>query len=85
MGKTTLLKTLVGILPATGGDIRFEGASITRAPSHQRARRGIGYVPQGRGIFPGLTVRDNLRFAWVAVGRRVGRERAETTSTKASR
>ena len=72
MGKTTLLKTLVGILPATAGDIRLEGASIARMPSHRRARRGIGYVPQGRGIFPGLTVRDNLRFAAVAVGRRVG-------------
>ena len=72
MGKTTLLKTLVGILPATTGDIFFEGTSVTRAPSHQRARCGIGYVPQGRGIFPGLTVRDNLRFASIAVGRRVG-------------
>jgi branched-chain amino acid transport system ATP-binding protein len=72
MGKTTLLKTLIGILPATAGDIRLEGASITRSGSHQRARLGIGYVPQGRGIFPGLTVRDNLRFAAVAVGRRTG-------------
>jgi branched-chain amino acid transport system ATP-binding protein len=72
MGKTTLLKTLVGILPPTDGDIRYDGASIARTPSHQRARRGIGYVPQGRGIFPGLTVRDNLRFAAVAVGRRGG-------------
>jgi branched-chain amino acid transport system ATP-binding protein len=72
MGKTTLLKTLVGILPASAGDIRLDGATITHASSHQRARRGIGYVPQGRGIFPGLTVRDNLRFAAAAVGRRNG-------------
>jgi branched-chain amino acid transport system ATP-binding protein len=70
MGKTTLLRTLVGILPATSGEIRFEGAPITLAPPHQRARLGIGYVPQGRGIFPGLSVRDNLRFAAVAVGRK---------------
>jgi urea ABC transporter ATP-binding protein UrtE len=70
MGKTTLLRTLIGVLPATGGSIEFEGASITRAPAHKRARRGIGYVPQGRGIFPGLTVRDNLRFAAFAVGRK---------------
>jgi branched-chain amino acid transport system ATP-binding protein len=70
MGKTTLLKTLIGILPATSGDIRFDGVSISGVPSHRRARRGIGYVPQGRGIFPGLTVRDNLTFAAVAVGRR---------------
>jgi urea ABC transporter ATP-binding protein UrtE len=69
MGKTTLLRTLIGILPATSGEIRFQGASIAPAPPHRRARIGIGYVPQGRGIFPGLTVRDNLRFAAVAVGR----------------
>jgi branched-chain amino acid transport system ATP-binding protein len=45
---------------------------ITRASSHRRARLGIGYVPQGRGIFPGLSVRDNLRFAVAALGRRQG-------------
>lgn len=70
MGKTTLLKTLVGILPATGGEIRFQDAPVTRLSCHGRVRRGIGFVPQGRGIFPGLTVRDNLRFAAVAIGRR---------------
>ena len=70
MGKTTLLKTLIGILPASSGQIRFEGVSIARLPSHGRVRRGMGYVPQGRGIFPGLTVRDNLRFAAIAIGRR---------------
>ncbi len=72
MGKTTLLRTLIGILPATSGEIRFQGSSITQAPPHRRARLGIGYVPQGRGIFGGLTVRDNLRFAAVAVGRSEG-------------
>jgi branched-chain amino acid transport system ATP-binding protein len=69
MGKTTLLRTLIGILPATSGEIRFQGALIAQDPPHRRARAGIGYVPQGRGIFPGLTVRDNLRFAAVVVGR----------------
>ena len=69
MGKTTLLRTLIGILPATSGEIRFQGALIAQDPPYRRARAGIGYVPQGRGIFPGLTVRDNLRFAAVAVGR----------------
>jgi branched-chain amino acid transport system ATP-binding protein len=69
MGKTTLLRTLIGLLPATSGEIRFQSASIGHDPPHRRARAGIGYVPQGRGIFPGLTVRDNLRFAAVAVGR----------------
>jgi len=66
MGKTTLLKTIVGLLPAASGKIRFEGRAIERLPAHARARRGIGYVPQGRYIFPGLTVRENLRFAAVA-------------------
>lgn len=63
MGKTTLLKTVIGILPATGGEIRLDGVPITTEPAHRRARRGIGYVPQGREIFPRLTVLENLRFA----------------------
>ncbi|HTW29373.1 MAG TPA: ABC transporter ATP-binding protein [Acetobacteraceae bacterium] len=62
MGKTTLLKTLIGHLPATGGSIGFEGRDITRLPPALRARAGIGYVPQGREIFPNLSVRDNLRM-----------------------
>ncbi len=64
MGKSTLLKTLMGLLPATGGQIAFEGTPITRLPTWRRSRLGFGYVPQGRGIFPGLTVRENLHFAW---------------------
>lgn len=70
MGKTTLLKTLIGILPATAGKITFAGNVVTSAPAHRRARAGMGYVPQGRGILPGLTVRDNLLFAAAAVGAR---------------
>ena len=66
MGKSTLLKTLMGLLPATGGQIGFEGAQITRLPTWRRSRLGFGYVPQGRGIFPNLTVRENLHFAWSA-------------------
>ena len=64
MGKSTLLKTAMGFLPATSGTIRFHGTEITRMNPNERAGRGIGYVPQGRGIFPQLSVRDNLRFAW---------------------
>jgi urea ABC transporter ATP-binding protein UrtE len=64
MGKTTLLRTLMGYLPATDGAVRFDGADITRLPTHQRARRGLGLVPQGREIFPALTVRDNLRMGY---------------------
>ena len=68
MGKTTLLRTLIGLLPASAGRVRLDGADVTRAPSHQRARRGLGYVPQGREIFPALSVHDNLRFAVAARG-----------------
>ncbi len=68
MGKSTLLKTLVGQLPATAGRIDFAGSDITHAPTHQRARRGLRYVPQGRQIFPGLTVRDNLRMGAAGAG-----------------
>jgi branched-chain amino acid transport system ATP-binding protein len=62
MGKTTLLKTLMGELPATAGLIRFAGRDITHSTMAVRARAGLGYVPQGRGVFPGLTVRENLRL-----------------------
>lgn len=68
MGKTTLLETLVGLLPATAGSIEFEGRSLVRMAPHQRAALGISYVPQGRGIFPGLSVRENLAFALAARG-----------------
>lgn len=64
MGKTTLLKTIMGFLPATSGSVRFHSTDITKMSPYERAGMGIGYVPQGRGIFPQLTVRDNLRFAW---------------------
>ena len=64
MGKSTLLKTVMGFLPAKSGTIRLDGDDITRLPPHERARRGVGYVPQGRGIFPKLSVRDNLRMAF---------------------
>jgi branched-chain amino acid transport system ATP-binding protein len=62
MGKTTLLKALMGFLPATGGHVRLDGKDVTTAEPFQRARLGLGYVPQGREIFPGLTVYDNLRM-----------------------
>ena len=67
MGKTTLLRALMGYIPATAGRVVLEDADITRAEPYRRARAGIGYVPQGRDIFPGLSVRDNLRMG--AVGR----------------
>jgi branched-chain amino acid transport system ATP-binding protein len=62
MGKTTLLKALMGFLPATGGLVRLDGHDVTAVEPYRRARLGFGYVPQGREIFPGLTVYDNLRM-----------------------
>ena len=62
MGKTTLLKALMGFLPATGGRVLFGRDDVTALEPYRRARLGLGYVPQGREIFPGLTVLDNLRM-----------------------
>ncbi len=62
VGKTTLLKCLMGLVPAKTGTVRFDGRAITGVPSHARVRAGIGYVPQGREIFPRLTVEENLRM-----------------------
>ncbi|WP_150526673.1 amidase [Roseibium sediminis] len=64
MGKTTLLKTLMGFIAPTSGTVRFHEQDITYSTPYERARRGVGYVPQGRGIFPQLSVRENLTFAW---------------------
>ncbi|MDP6654192.1 MAG: ABC transporter ATP-binding protein, partial [Gammaproteobacteria bacterium] len=65
MGKTTLLKTLMGMVPATSGRIEFDGVDISDEPAYERSRLGLGYVPQGRGIFPQLSVYDNLRMGVV--------------------
>ena len=60
VGKSTLLKCLMGLLPAATGTITFDGNDITKQASHRRVKAGIGYVPQGREIFPRLTVQENL-------------------------
>ncbi|SNR33224.1 ABC transporter ATP-binding protein [Puniceibacterium sediminis] len=62
MGKTTLMNTLMGHLPATSGTVRFNGQDITRLSPHKRSRAGLGLVPQGRQIFPDLSVHENLRM-----------------------
>ncbi|HTC82496.1 MAG TPA: ATP-binding cassette domain-containing protein, partial [Acidimicrobiia bacterium] len=59
-GKTTLLKTIAGLVGATGGEIRFQGRPVTRAGPHIRARQGICLIPEGRGVFRRLSVRENL-------------------------
>src|SRR5690606_953960 len=60
VGKTTLLKCIMGVLPIASGAIRFNGEDITTLAPHQRAARGIAYVPQGRDIFARLTVEENV-------------------------
>ena len=60
VGKTTFLKSLIGLLEPRNGEILLEGNSLKRKPPHQRARAGVGYVPQGREIIPFLTVEENL-------------------------
>jgi branched-chain amino acid transport system ATP-binding protein len=60
MGKTTLMRTIAGQIGASSGTIRLDGLDLTGLPSHARARRGLGYVPQGRAIFPTLSVHENL-------------------------
>ena len=66
VGKTTLMKNIVGLLKPSAGTIMLENQGIERFPAHKRIRSGIGYVPQGRMIFPKLTVTENLRIGLVA-------------------
>jgi urea transport system ATP-binding protein len=63
VGKTTLLKSLMGVVPVKTGSVQLDGQDITRDTPYERVRKGVGYVPQGREIFGRLTVEDNLR-AW---------------------
>jgi urea transport system ATP-binding protein len=70
VGKTTLLKTIMGLLPVKSGEIRFGDIELAREASERRAEHGIGYVPQGREIFGQLTVAENLRIGLTARGRR---------------
>lgn len=70
MGKTTLLRTLIGALRASAGSVRFADQEVTRLAPHGRARRGMAYVPQGRDIFPSLSVLDNLRMGTFKTGER---------------
>src|ERR1700704_5157510 len=62
VGKTTLLRCLMGMLPVRSGSVAFGGREITQLKPYERAKLGIGYVPQGREIFPRLTVSENLRM-----------------------
>jgi branched-chain amino acid transport system ATP-binding protein len=66
-GKTTTIESVMGLLPVKSGTIRFRDQEITRLPPHERARRGMGYAPEDAGIFPDLTVAENLMISeWLA-------------------
>ena len=77
VGKTTLLKTAMGLVPAASGAIRFDGRDITRLAPYQRVRLGIGYVPQGREIFNRLTVEENLLMGLAPLAGRAARKLPE--------
>jgi branched-chain amino acid transport system ATP-binding protein len=77
MGKTTLMKTAMGFLRPTRGAIAFEGHDLTRLTPHEIARHGIGFVPENRRIFPGLTVRENLELGLSAVAGSPGAHRRQ--------
>jgi branched-chain amino acid transport system ATP-binding protein len=62
VGKTTTLRAIMGLVPKSRGTVEFDGIDLARCPPHEVPRRGIGYVPQGRGIFPNLTVLENLNI-----------------------
>ena len=77
VGKTSLLRAITGAHPVSGGRIVWEGADITRLPTHERARRGVAWVPQGRDIFPLLTVRENLESGFAVLPRGARKVEAE--------
>ncbi|MFD2354559.1 urea ABC transporter ATP-binding subunit UrtE [Nonomuraea ferruginea] len=76
VGKTTLLNTIMGVLPATSGAVTFDGRDVTRLPTHERARLGMGYVPQGHQCFPQLSVLGNLLVTMEAA--RTGKESVDS-------
>ncbi|MEB3234799.1 MAG: urea ABC transporter ATP-binding subunit UrtE [Cyanobacteriota bacterium] len=75
VGKTTLLKTIIGLLSQRSGTLQLAGEDISSLPPHRRARQGIGYVPQGREIIPQLTVRENLQLGLEALPGGLARNR----------
>jgi branched-chain amino acid transport system ATP-binding protein len=79
-GKSTLGRALAGLVPITSGKIEFEGHDVTNTAAHKRRQAGIAYIPEGRGIFPGLSVLDNLKMA---VRRAGGRSEKEAAIDKA--
>src|SRR6266581_4693691 len=69
MGKSTLMKSLIGVMPARSGQIVIDGKDVVSLPSHQRVKRGLAYVPQGRQIFGTMTVQENIETGLVVTGK----------------
>ena len=69
MGKSTLMKSLIGVMPARSGQVLIDGTEVTNLPSHARVKRGLSYVPQGRQIFGTLSVRENIETGRVVTGK----------------
>src|SRR5262245_3080280 len=69
VGKTSLLRAIVGLHPTTAGRVRLDGKDLAALSAYERARRGMGYVPQGREIFPLLSVRENLETGYAPLKR----------------
>ena len=74
MGKSTLFKSLIGILPSRKGSVKLNETELVSMPSHQRVHSGLAYVPQGRGIFPTLTVLDNIKTGLKTAGESIPEE-----------
>jgi urea transport system ATP-binding protein len=69
MGKSTLMKSLIGVMPARSGQITVDGVNVTALPSHRRVAHGLAYVPQGRQIFGTMTVKENIETGFVVTGK----------------
>src|SRR5229473_4820154 len=69
MGKSTLMKSLIGVMPARSGQIVVDGVDVTSLPSHRRVAHGLAYVPQGRQIFGTMTVKENIETGLVVTGK----------------
>jgi urea transport system ATP-binding protein len=70
MGKTTLMKSLMGVIPSSGGSVKLEGKEVSQLKSHQRVAQGFGFVPQGRMIFSSMTVKENIETGLTTTKRR---------------
>lgn len=75
-GKSTFARAISGLIPAKAGRIEYDGVDVTNWPAHRRRRAGLAYIPEGRGIFPGLSVLENLRMSCRGAGSRATRSDA---------